>query len=148
MPFNAGDWILLITLVVTIIFHVIFILISHSERRFQRFHDVTQRILDIGISIKDFNPKHYKLWDNAILNQAEYISYLVNKNKVNFKFLAGFLDTALIDYFGDIVLKRYKHRLKDKNYYPEFRKLHERLVKYRKNKERKRGIVKWLKKGW
>lgn len=128
MTLSIEVLILIITLVVTIVFHIIFICIGYKERRFQRFHDVTQRILDIGISIKDFKKKQYPLWDNAILNEAEYISYLINKEKLDYKLLSGFLDTALISYF-DGILKSPEHKedLTNEDYYPEFKKLYNRL---------------------
>jgi hypothetical protein len=83
--------------------------------------------LDIGTSIKDHEPKHYLLWDSAVLNQCEYVSYLINKNKIDFKFTAGFLEDALIQYYEGIILKRYEKKLTDKKYYPEFRSLYHRL---------------------
>jgi len=137
---TTGDWILLISLIFTIGFHIVLICMNSKQRKFQKFHDVTQRLLDVGISLKDYRKEDLLLWDNDVLNQAEYISYLVNRGKINFAFLAGFWDKALIDYF-DFILKSERHEkeLRDKTKYPEFKKLYNRLRKYKNsvNKNKK-----------
>ena len=115
-------------IILTIIIHLGIFFLNYKDRKFQIFHDVTTKMTNIGTSIKDFKPKDYPLWDSAILNQAEYMAYLVKKNKIDFNLLAGHWDIALIHYFEEIVLKRYKNRLgkKDKFCF-EFKELYHRL---------------------
>lgn len=139
MGLTSNDWIplisLVVTIVVTIILHIILIVIGNRSREFQRFHDVTQRILDIGNSIKDFKKKHHPLWDSAVLNQAEYISYLINHRKINFNLTADFLDTALIDYYEKILgMKEHKTELENDSDYPELKKLYPRLKEFQKDR--------------
>ena len=130
---TVSEYILIISLVITIAFHIIFIRIGRKERRFQRFNDITQRILDVGVTLKDYKTKHYPLWDNAVLNQTEYISYLVNRNKVDFELLSGFLDDALIEYYQKILESpEHEEELKDDNKYREFKTLYQRLIKNKK----------------
>jgi len=131
--------ILIFSLVITVLFHIVFILIAWSGRRFQKFHDSTQRLLDIGMSIRDYKPKKYELWDNAVLNQCEYIAYLVRKWKISYKLLSGFLDDAIIDYYDKILrMKEHKKELKDKNCYVELKRLYKRLKKDKAKKDEKK----------
>lgn len=137
---ETNELILVISLIITVIIHAILMYASYRRERFQRFDKLAQKILATGTSIKDYDKEHYPLWDNAILNQAEYIAYLVNRRELNFKLVAGYLDDALIDYFENI-LKKNKKDLKNKKKYPEFKKLYKKL---KKNKARKKFLKSWF----
>ena len=139
---STSEWILLGSLIVSIISLSVLILVntlqiirSNEDRRFHRFHEVTQKLLDVGRTLKDHKPKDQALWDCDVLNQAEYVAYLINRKKIDFHLTVNYIGDALVSYFEGIILKRYKHKLNDDDYYKEFRKLYHRL-KSRKIRQR------------
>jgi len=124
---STGDLILIISLIATICIHILLAIIDFKRAKFNRFDKMTQRFLDIGHSIKDYSSKDYDLWDSSILNQCEYISYLINNKKIDFKFVKGFLDDALITYYEKLLKEKYPKELKDPKKYAEFKILYKKL---------------------
>jgi hypothetical protein len=66
------------------------------------------------------------LWDSAVLNDCEYIGFLVRKKEIDFKLVKEFWEDALKDYYG--LLKKYHQKdFKNSKKYPEFKGLIKKL---------------------
>jgi len=127
VTFSISDWILIATLILTIVLHIFLAVWDDSRKRFDRFDKMTRRIIDTGISIKSFTPTQVALWDSAILADCEYLSFLVRKNKVSFNDVKEYLGPCMKDYYEECLCKRNPDKEKDPAKFEEFKWLYGRL---------------------
>jgi hypothetical protein len=103
-----------------------------QTREVQLLNDSFNKIIEIEKTLyKDYKgkPKEVqKEWDSLLFNSIELFSFYVNEKFIKNKKVISFFDDAIVKWYEEIFLKHSsKEEIKNKKYYPEFKKLYKNI---------------------
>lgn len=106
---------------------------SRKVDQLQLTSDIFEKLLALQHSISTIstdNEVARKAWRDQFFTSLEWLSFLINEKHIKDEKMIGFFKDALLDWNDKIFSKRStEEEMKNKKYYPEFKKLVNKLKK-------------------